>query len=184
MGTQEAASSIGIDPGQLAAMVDAECATWTAERPNAVKFTSAPKRSQLNGVPTSRVRDFRLFRQSSSSGRRAAVLGHYGHWSRISICRLGGPVRPFASEDRRRAEGAGRWWSSATGLVRTRSRVNSRRCSGISACWSGSSALARTPKRSPCASPHRDRAERVLVFKKNLIMDRSTERDAVLDAGR
>ena len=58
MGTQEAASSIGIDPGQLAAMLDAERATWTAERPNAVKFHERAKRSQLNGVPTSRVRNF------------------------------------------------------------------------------------------------------------------------------
>ncbi|HLI13769.1 MAG TPA: transaminase [Alphaproteobacteria bacterium] len=58
MGTQEAASSLGIDPARLASMLDTERAAWIARHPKAVKFHERAKKSQLNGTPTSRVRHF------------------------------------------------------------------------------------------------------------------------------
>jgi glutamate-1-semialdehyde 2,1-aminomutase len=58
MGTQEGASSIGVDPERLAAMLDAERAAWMAAHPNAIRLHERASRSQLNGTPTSRVRNF------------------------------------------------------------------------------------------------------------------------------
>lgn len=80
MGTQEAASSIGIDPERLAAMLDAERATWTAQHPNAIKLHERALKSQLNGVPTARVRNFPpnppVVMQRAQGGRLWDTDGH------------------------------------------------------------------------------------------------------------
>lgn len=80
MSTQEAASSIGIDPARLAAMLDAERAAWATGHPNAVTFHERAKKSQLNGTPTSRVRNFPpavpLVVRNAQGGRLWDIDGH------------------------------------------------------------------------------------------------------------
>src|SRR5262249_29672185 len=58
MTTQEAASAIGIDPERLAAMLDKERAAWMSGHPKAAAFHERALKSQLNGTPTARLRNF------------------------------------------------------------------------------------------------------------------------------
>jgi glutamate-1-semialdehyde 2,1-aminomutase len=80
MATQEAASSIGIDPDRLAAMLDGERAAWTARHPKAAVFHVRAGKSQLHGVPTPRVRNFPpnppVVLQRAQGGRLWDIDGH------------------------------------------------------------------------------------------------------------
>src|SRR6476620_11304084 len=80
MGTQEGASAIGIDPARLASMLDAERVAWIAKRPRTAKLHERAKGSQLNGVPTTRVRNFPppfpIVMERAQGGRLWDIDGH------------------------------------------------------------------------------------------------------------
>lgn len=80
MGTQEGASAIGVDPERLAAMLDAEREAWLARRPNSIRMHERAKRSQLNGTPTARVRNFPpsipIMTEKALGGRLWDIDGH------------------------------------------------------------------------------------------------------------
>lgn len=80
MGTQEGASAIGVDPERLAAMLDAERDAWRTGHPHSAAMHERAKRSQLNGTPTPRVRNFPpsvpVMMERAQGGRLWDIDGH------------------------------------------------------------------------------------------------------------